>query len=100
MKLQRHQTYLASRKLYDDICRLARLRVQRHALALEQRRLEESICRSMAPATEIVDLTFLGQQHEATEAERREMFVARVDAIGRLTVHPPYVSARFRPETA
>ena len=68
MKLQRNQTYLQSRGLYADICRLARLRAQRHAIIIEMLRLEERIRQQMAPATEIVDLTFLRQNAHATEA--------------------------------
>lgn len=97
MKLKKNQMYLQSRAFYADVCRLARLRAQRHALAIATARLEEHIRQQMAPATEIVDLTFLRANEGLPEAELREMFVARIDALGRLTVHPPYVSKRFRP---
>ncbi len=97
MRLLSNQTYLMSRELYADICRLARLRTQFHAIVIEQARLEASIRQRMAPATEIVDLSFLRQQTKATPEERKEMFVAKIDVLNRLVVHPAYVCQRFRP---
>ncbi|MBQ9285066.1 MAG: hypothetical protein IJ209_02120 [Bacteroidaceae bacterium] len=99
MKLKKNQNYLQSRAFYADVCRLARLRARRHAIVIDIARLEEHIRRQMEPATEIVDLNFMRSNAGAPESERREMFVARIDVLGNLIVHPPFVSKRFRPWT-
>lgn len=97
MFLKPNQMYLESQGLYQEVCRLAQVRVQMKALQIEADQLEKHICDAMCPATEIVDLVFLRMQKGVSEAQLAEMFVARKEADGTLTVHPAYVSERFRP---
>ena len=98
MLLRPNQMYLESHELYQWIRRLAQVRLQRAALAVEHDQLERQIRTAMTPDTEIVDPAFIRTQTEATSRERREMFVARIDATGQLIVHPAYVSEHFRDE--
>lgn len=99
MQLKSNQMYLESQEQYALICRLAQVRVQRKALAVEEAQLETAIRTMMEPVTELVDVAFLNQQHELTEGELSEMFVARINAVGQVEVHPSYVSNRFRPDS-
>jgi len=98
MFLSPHQMYLESQGLYQKICRLAKVRVEIKALLVEEDRLVKTIFEAMCPATEMVDLTFLRTQKNLVgDAELAEMFVARWDDNERhMTVHPAYVSDRFR----
>ena len=99
MFLKPHQMYLESQGLYQNVCRLAQVRVQLKALQVEMDALEQTIRKSMYPASELVDLTFLRSQKDlVSEEELSGMFVARMEVDGFLTVHPAYVSERFRPE--
>ena len=102
MFLSPHQMYLESQGLYQKICRLAQVRVDIKALQVEEDRLVKNIFEAMCPATEMVDLTFLrSQKGSVSDAELAEMFVARWDDTEHyLTVHPAYVSDRFRPVSA
>ena len=99
MQLKSNQMYLESQEQYALVCRLAQVRVERKALAVEEAQLETAIRTMMEPVTELVDVAFLNQQHELTEGELSEMFVARINAVGELEVHPAYVSNRFRPDS-
>ena len=99
MQLKSNQMYLENEEQYALVCRLAQVRVQRKALAVEEAQLETAIRTMMEPVTELVDVAFLNQQHELTEGELSEMFVARINAVGELEVHPAYVSNRFRPDS-
>ena len=99
MFLKPHQMYLESQGLYQNVCRLAQVRVQLKALQVEMDALEQTISESMFPASELVDLTFLRSQKDVvSEEELSGMFVVRKEVDGFLTVHPAYVSERFRPE--
>ena len=90
--------YLESQGLYQKVCRLAQVRVQMKALQIEEDLLVRKIEDAMCPATELVDLTFLRMQKSVVpEEELADMFVVRKEADGTLTVHPAYVSDRFRP---
>jgi len=97
MFLKPNQMYLESQGLYQKICRLAQVRVEIKSLQVEADKLEQHICDAMCPATELVDLVFLRAQKDATEQELKEMCVARWELDGQLSVHPAYVSERFRP---
>jgi len=99
MQLKSNQMYLENEEQYALVCRLAQVRVQRKALAVEEAQLETAIRTMMEPVTELVDVAFLNQQHELTEGELSEMFVARINAVGQVEVHPAYVSNRFRPDS-
>lgn len=99
MQLKSNQMYLENEEQYALVCRLAQVRVERKALAVEEAQLETAIRTMMEPVTELVDVAFLNQQHELTEGELSEMFVARINAVGELEVHPAYVSNRFRPDS-
>ena len=98
MFLKPHQMYLESQGLYQKVCRLAQVRVELKALRIEEDLLVQKIEDAMCPATELVDLTFLRMQKSVvSEEELAELFVVRKEADGILTVHPAYVSDRFRP---
>ena len=97
MFLKPHQMYLESQGLYQKVCRLAQVRVQLKALQVEADNLEQQIYDAMCPATELVDVLYLRTQKGLSDAELSELFVARKEQDGSLTVHPAYVSERFRP---
>ena len=97
MFLKPNQMYLESQGLYQKVCRLAQVRVQLKALQVEADNLEQQIYDAMCPATELVDVLYLRTQKGLSEAEIAELFVARKEQDGSLTVHPAYVSERFRP---
>ena len=97
MILKPNQMYLESQGLYQKVCRLAQVRVQLKALQVEADNLEQQICDAMCPATELVDVLYLRTQKGLSDAELSELFVARKEQDGSLTVHPAYVSERFRP---
>lgn len=97
MFLKPNQMYLESQGLYQKVCRLAQVRVQLKALQVEADNLEQQIYDAMCPATELVDVLYLRTQKGLSEAELSELFVARKEQDGSLTVHPAYVSERFRP---
>lgn len=99
MQLKANQMYLETTEQYALIRRLAVVRVQMKALAVEEAQLGTKIKTMMEPQTELVDMAFLNQQHDLTEEELNEMFVARINAVGQLEVHPAYVSNRFRPDS-
>ena len=79
------------------MCRLAQVRVQLKALQVEADNLEQQIYDAMCPATELVDVLYLRTQKGLSDAELSKLFVARKEQDGSLTVHPAYVSERFRP---
>ena len=97
MFLKPNQMYLESQGLYQKVCRLAQVRVQLKALQVEADNLEQQIYDAMCPATELVDVLYLRTQKGLSDAELSELFVARKEQDGSLTVHPAYVSERFRP---
>ena len=97
MILKPNQMYLESQGLYQKVCRLAQVRVQLKALQVEADNLEQQIYDAMCPATELVDVLYLRTQKGLSDAELSELFVARKEQDGSLTVHPAYVSERFRP---
>lgn len=98
MFLRPHQMYLENQGLYQKICRLAQVRIDIKKLNIEEDRLVQDIYDAMYPATEVVDLTFLRMQKGLSEQELAEMYVARwQDSDRSMTVHPAYVSNRFRP---
>ena len=97
MFLKPYQMYLESQGLYQKVCRLAQVRVQLKALQVEADNLEQQIYDAMCPATELVDVLYLRTQKGLSEAELSKLFVARKEQDGSLTVHPAYVSERFRP---
>ena len=97
MFLKPQQMYLESQGLYQKVCRLAQVRVQLKALQVEADNLKQQIYDAMCPATELVDVLYLRTQKGLSEAELSELFVARKEQDGSLTVHPAYVSERFRP---
>lgn len=89
--------YLESQGLYQKVCRLAQVRTAQKVLRIEEDQLVRQIQDAMAPATELVDLTFLRSQKAEDATALEQMFVARKEDDGTLTVHPAYVSERFRP---
>ena len=97
MFLKPNQMYLESQGLYQKVCRLAQVRVQLKALQVEADNLEQQIYDAMCPATELVDVLYLRTQKGLSDAELSKLFVARKEQDGSLTVHPAYVSERFRP---
>lgn len=98
MFLKPHQMYLESQGLYQKICRLAQVRTEIKKLNIEEDQLVQHIYDAMCPATEVVDLTFLRMQKNVSEQELADMYVARWQDCDRsMTVHPAYVSDRFRP---
>jgi hypothetical protein len=97
MFLKPNQMYLESQGLYQKVCRLAQVRVQLKALQVEADNLEQQIYDAMCPATELVDVLYLRTQKGLSDAELSKLFVARKEQDCSLTVHPAYVSERFRP---
>jgi hypothetical protein len=97
MFLKPHQMYLESQGLYQKVCRLAQVRTAQKVLRIEEDLLVRQIEYAMAPATEVGDLSFLRSQKDEDAAVLQTMFVARREMDGALTVHPAYVSERFRP---
>lgn len=97
MFLKPHQMYLESQGLYQKVCRLAQVRTAQKVLRIEEDLLVRQIEDAMAPATEVVDHSFLRSQKDEDAAVLQTMFVARREMDGALTVHPAYVSERFRP---
>ena len=90
--------YLESQGLYQKVCRLAQVRTAQKVLRIEEDLLVREIQDAMAPATEVVDLSFLRAQKDEGAAELETLFVVRREVDGALTVHPAYVSERFRPD--